>query len=174
MLITKIVSLSVATSKKFIMWTVSIIFNVGVFGQNTSRIFWFAECVLSVNPFSLFQSSVTLDKYLTLTVTFEILVYHQVIQEELYRNLGLAFLCVMVVTVVLIAHVWTSLLVCSCIVLVVVSIPNNFKTCTRITGIEYNRAKIIPRIPWAYLEIAFLSALKACNAINCIFAVLSF
>ena len=45
----------------------------------------------------------------------------QVIRNELYRNLGLAFLCVFVVTLLLIANIWTCLLVGSCVVLTLVS-----------------------------------------------------
>ncbi|KAJ8305670.1 hypothetical protein KUTeg_016215 [Tegillarca granosa] len=41
---------------------------------------------------------------------------HNVIQEELYRNLGIASASVFVVTLILIANVWTSLMVFSCVV----------------------------------------------------------
>lgn len=41
---------------------------------------------------------------------------NKVIQKELYRNLGLAFLCVLLMTLVLIADIWTCILVCSCVV----------------------------------------------------------
>ena len=44
----------------------------------------------------------------------------QVIQEELYRNLGLACLCVFIVTLVLIAHIGTSILVFLCVIFTLV------------------------------------------------------
>nr|KAG5711759.1 hypothetical protein BaRGS_023523 [Batillaria attramentaria] len=47
---------------------------------------------------------------------------NRVIQEELYRNLGLACLCVFLVTLILIAHVGTSLMVFSCVVFTLVDV----------------------------------------------------
>jgi hypothetical protein len=43
-----------------------------------------------------------------------------VIREELFRNLGLALLCVFIVTLLLIAHIWTSFLVLCCVLLTLV------------------------------------------------------
>lgn len=43
------------------------------------------------------------------------------IKNELYRNLGLAAACVFVVTLVLIANLWTSLLVFSCVIMTLVT-----------------------------------------------------
>lgn len=44
-----------------------------------------------------------------------------VIREELFRNLGLALLCVFIVTLLLIAHIWTSFLVLCCVLLTLVN-----------------------------------------------------
>ena len=45
----------------------------------------------------------------------------QVLYGELVRNLGLAAAAVLVVTIVLVANLWTSLLVFVCVVFTVVS-----------------------------------------------------
>ncbi|KAJ8305847.1 hypothetical protein KUTeg_016392 [Tegillarca granosa] len=42
--------------------------------------------------------------------------YTKIIQKELYRNLGLAAGCVFVVTLILIANIWTSLMVFTCVI----------------------------------------------------------
>ncbi|KAL3868797.1 hypothetical protein ACJMK2_041557 [Sinanodonta woodiana] len=47
---------------------------------------------------------------------------NKILQEELYRNLALAGACIFVVTLVLIANLWTSLLVFSCVVGTVVDV----------------------------------------------------
>ncbi|XP_050397303.2 patched domain-containing protein 3 isoform X1 [Patella vulgata] len=47
---------------------------------------------------------------------------NKVIQTELYRNLGLAFLCVFLVTLVLIANLWTCLMVSCCIMFTLVNV----------------------------------------------------
>ena len=48
-------------------------------------------------------------------------VFFQVLKEELYRNLALAAACVFVVTLLLIANLWTSILVFTCVAFTVVS-----------------------------------------------------
>ncbi|KAL8581653.1 hypothetical protein ACOMHN_049209 [Nucella lapillus] len=50
---------------------------------------------------------------------------NKVIQTELYRNLGLACLCVFIVTLILIAHVGTSLMVFSCVLLTLVDVAGS-------------------------------------------------
>ncbi|ESO85119.1 hypothetical protein LOTGIDRAFT_130973, partial [Lottia gigantea] len=47
---------------------------------------------------------------------------NKVIKNELYRNLGLAFACVFVVTLILIANLWTCLMVSSCILFTLVNV----------------------------------------------------
>lgn len=47
---------------------------------------------------------------------------NKVIKNELFRNLGLAAACVFVVTLVLIANLWTSLLVFSCVIMTLVDV----------------------------------------------------
>ena len=46
----------------------------------------------------------------------------QVLQKELYRNLALAAACVFIVTLLLIANLWTSILVFTCVAFTVVCI----------------------------------------------------
>ena len=50
------------------------------------------------------------------------LLFFQVIRNELYRNLGLAFLCVFLMTLFLIANLWTCILVGLCVIMTLVSI----------------------------------------------------
>ncbi|XP_076462610.1 patched domain-containing protein 3-like isoform X2 [Babylonia areolata] len=50
---------------------------------------------------------------------------NKVIQTELYRNLGLACLCVFIVTLILIAHLGTSLMVFSCVLLTLVDVAGS-------------------------------------------------
>ncbi|KAK3091271.1 hypothetical protein FSP39_018506 [Pinctada imbricata] len=47
---------------------------------------------------------------------------NKVIQSELYRNLGLAAACVFVVTLILIANLWTSLMVFICVIMTLVDV----------------------------------------------------
>jgi Niemann-Pick C1 protein len=46
----------------------------------------------------------------------------KVIGEELYRNLGLAFLCVFLMTLLLIANLWTCILVAICVAMTLVDV----------------------------------------------------
>lgn len=50
---------------------------------------------------------------------------NKVIQEELYRNLALAAGCVFIVTVILIAHIGTSLLVFGCVIFTLVDVAGS-------------------------------------------------
>lgn len=43
-----------------------------------------------------------------------------VIRRELFRNIGLAMMCVFIVTLLLIANIWSSVLVLGCVVLTLV------------------------------------------------------
>ncbi|XP_062583779.1 protein patched homolog 1-like isoform X2 [Saccostrea cucullata] len=47
---------------------------------------------------------------------------NKVIKSELFRNLGLAAACVFVVTLILIANIWTSILVFSCVIMTLVDV----------------------------------------------------
>nr|XP_022315752.1 patched domain-containing protein 3-like isoform X2 [Crassostrea virginica] len=47
---------------------------------------------------------------------------NKVIKSELFRNLGLAAACVFIVTLILIANLWTSLLVFSCVIMTLVDV----------------------------------------------------
>ncbi|XP_013382604.1 protein patched homolog 1 [Lingula anatina] len=47
---------------------------------------------------------------------------NKVIQIELYRNIGLAFACVFLVTLILIANIWTCILVLTCVVMTLVDV----------------------------------------------------
>ncbi|XP_056018910.1 NPC intracellular cholesterol transporter 1-like isoform X2 [Ostrea edulis] len=47
---------------------------------------------------------------------------NKVIKSELFRNLGLASACVFVITLVLIANLWTSLLVFTCVIMTLVDV----------------------------------------------------
>ncbi|KAL5022693.1 hypothetical protein ScPMuIL_001848 [Solemya velum] len=47
---------------------------------------------------------------------------NKIIQIELYRNLGLAAAAVFIVTLILIAHLWTSVLVFTCVILTLVDV----------------------------------------------------
>ncbi|CAG0890355.1 unnamed protein product [Cyprideis torosa] len=46
----------------------------------------------------------------------------EIIQEELYRNIGLAMVCVFVVTLGLLGNIWTCLIVLSCVVMTLISV----------------------------------------------------
>ncbi|KAK7100605.1 patched domain-containing protein 3-like [Littorina saxatilis] len=50
---------------------------------------------------------------------------NRVIQEELYRNLGLACACVFLVTVILIAHIGTSIMVFFCVIFTLVDVAGS-------------------------------------------------
>lgn len=58
------------------------------------------------------------------------------IQKELYRNLGLACLCVFIVTVILIAHVGTSLMVFLCVLFTLVSTAGVITTLVSTAGVS--------------------------------------
>ena len=47
--------------------------------------------------------------------------YFQILQQELYRNLLLAGVCVFIVTLLLIANFWTSVIVFTCVIFTLVS-----------------------------------------------------
>ena len=44
----------------------------------------------------------------------------QVIQDELYRNIALAFACVLIMTLILLANVWSCVIVCVCVIMCLV------------------------------------------------------
>ena len=44
-------------------------------------------------------------------------VVFQVIQEELYRNLALAFVCILLTTLILLANLWACFLICLCVIM---------------------------------------------------------
>ncbi|XP_055956287.1 patched domain-containing protein 3 [Patella vulgata] len=52
---------------------------------------------------------------------------NKVLLNELYRNLGLAGACVLVVTLILIANLWTSLLVFSCVVFTLICVAGTLE-----------------------------------------------
>ncbi len=76
----------------------------------------------------------TIQIILRFALKLDFFLYTQVIRNELFRNLGLAFLCVFIVTLLLIANIWTCLLVGSCVVLTLVrqAILLNRYTCANI------------------------------------------
>ena len=46
----------------------------------------------------------------------------QVIQDELYRNIALAFACVLIMTLILLANVWSCFIVCACVIMCLVRV----------------------------------------------------
>lgn len=52
---------------------------------------------------------------------------NKVLQEELYRNLILAAVCVFLVTLLLIANLWTSILVFTCVVFTVIDVTGSLQ-----------------------------------------------
>ncbi|VDI74655.1 Hypothetical predicted protein, partial [Mytilus galloprovincialis] len=47
---------------------------------------------------------------------------NKILQVELYRNLALAGVCVFIVTLLLIANLWTSLIVFSCVIFTLIDV----------------------------------------------------
>ena len=81
----------------------------------------------------------------------------QVIQEELYRNLGLAILSIAVVTLILLADILVSLVVLTCVVFTLVSYQNPKHWTAFICLFHFNQMRIWLRMLDTYINVFHLT-----------------